>query len=91
MAAQNATGSDHLVLSASKTRRDYRLSLALLVAGLVITVTSYSLMFSGMTTSSFATATAISIVANIGGILVLVGAIFAAINWALLRTGWRSP
>jgi hypothetical protein len=33
MAAQTAAASDQVLISTSKTRRDYRLSLALLAAG----------------------------------------------------------
>ena len=80
---------DEIRLSASKTRRDLRLSLGLLIAGIVISVSFYGYIFwvsssggSGLPVwSSFV----ISSLASAGSVLILVGAIFAVINWSLLR------
>lgn len=89
MAAETAAASDQIIPSASKTRRDYRLSLAFAVAGLVIVVASYSSMYWAEATGHYPGAAFAVLVlgslAGIGEILIIVGAIFAGINWSLLR------
>ena len=94
MAAQSVAASDQISLSASKTRRDYRLSLALLVAGVVVVVAFYGFVFWAMGTGNYptsvATGSAISAIGSIGFILILVGAIFTGINWSLLRKSRRN-
>lgn len=87
MAAQNTAGSDRILLSAAKTKGDYRLSLALLLAGAVVVVADYGFVFltNAMSHSSIATTLLFSTIGNIGFVLITVGAIFAAINWSLLR------
>jgi len=94
MAAQDASATDQIRLSVSKTRRDFNLSLALLVTGIIISAgiitfeiwansTGYWNNFP--TGPSPTTSALLSAIGGIGSTLVLVGAIFAAINWSLLR------
>ncbi len=95
MAAQSAAASDQILLSASKTLRDYHLSLALLVAGVVVVVAFYGFVFwadgTGNYPTSIATDSAISAIGSIGFTLILVGAIFTGINWSFLRKSDRIP
>ena len=91
----NSPQPDVIPLSAAKTRRDYKLSLALLISGIAIVVTFYSLViFVGSTLLVFsnpAYSILFTVVGNVGYILILVGAIFAAINWSLLRQRHQDP
>lgn len=93
MAAPNAVPYDQILLSASKTRRDYRLSLALLVAGIVVVTTFYGYLFWASSTggypTSIGTGLAISTIGGVGFILITIGAIFAGVNWSLLRKRQR--
>lgn len=89
MAAQIAAAPDTILLSVSKTRRDYRLSLALLVAGIVVVVAFYGSVLWAESTGNYPTSietdVAISTVGSVGFVLITVGAIFAGINRSLLR------
>lgn len=89
MAASNAAASDQIVLSVSKTRDDYRLSLALLLAGIVVYVASSVFVFWANSTGNYPTSiggsVALTAVGGIGITLIIVGAIFSAINWSLLK------
>lgn len=80
-------------LSVPKTRHDYRISFAILISGVAITVGFYahalganSLGASPMTPLEQVTYTAVG---RIGAILILVGAIFTGINGSLLRRTGR--
>lgn len=94
MAAESAAASDQIVLSASKTRRDYRLSLAFVVAGIVTVVAYYGFELWAVATGHYPTSVVLALTLNslgsVGFILITVGAIFAAINWSLLRRSRRS-
>lgn len=89
MAAEVATASDQLVLSASKTLRDFRLSLALVVAGIAMVVGYYLYAYWARVTGHYPTSAAMGVippsVGEVGTVLILVGGIFAGVNWSLLR------
>lgn len=89
MAAQTAAASDQVLISASKTSRDYRLSLVLLVTGIIMVGAYYSFAYwanaTGNYPTSIAPGVAISAIGSIGFVLILVGAIFTGVNWSLLR------
>lgn len=74
-------------------QRDYRLSLVIVVAGvvLVVAVTAFSLWAnpSGGPLPSFWTGLAVRVLETAGGMLALVGGIFALHNRSLLRQGRR--
>ncbi len=93
MASPNTAGSDQVLLSVSKIRRDYRLSLALLLAGVVVVAGFYGFVLwaNAMGSWSSATLVVVSTIGNAGFVLILVGAIFAGINWSLLRKSRRTP
>lgn len=81
-----ATGDERIVLSARKTRYDLRVSLSLLLAGLVLTAVYFILGTVVYAKNPTSTAVlAFSILGNVGLGLVGVGALFAVINWVLLR------
>ncbi len=94
MTAQPVAMTDQIQLSVSKTRRDFKLSLALLVTGVILSagIVSFELWANSTgywidspTGPSAITSALLSAIGGIGSTLVLVGAIFAAINWSLLR------
>ncbi len=82
-------------LSVRKTRRDLRLSIALLIAGVVLLVAYFTtvtlLISSGNYTFGAASAFVLQIISGSASALVTVGAIFTAINYALLRRQPRGP
>jgi len=94
MAGQNPVATDQIVLSASKTRQDYRLSFALLFAGILMfggfSLFEYWVASTGNYPTSIAPIVAISLLASVGSILITVGAIFTVINWSLLRKSHRA-
>ena len=94
MTAEAAVASDQIMLSASKTRRDYRLSLALLVAGIVVVGAFYGFVVWANSTGNYPTSIetdlAVSTVGSVGFVLITVGAIFAGINGSLLRKSRRN-
>ncbi len=94
MAAQTPPASNDILLSAEKTRRDYRVSLALLVAGIILTGGVYGFEVwantSGVYPISVLSSVFISAIGGVGSTLILVGAIFTGINWSLLRKSGRA-
>jgi hypothetical protein len=95
MVKPDTDSGDRISLSLAKTQRDYRLSVALLIAGVAITAAFYVSEFwvnsfggnLGYSTVFFI----FEIFGGIGYTLVLVGAIFTGVNWSLLRRAHRSP
>jgi type IV secretory pathway VirB2 component (pilin) len=87
--------SKEIHLSVSRTRRDFHVSLAFLMAGVAVTIgfLAFSIWVSASGFySSYATTSLIdSLLGGIGGTLILVGAIFTGINWSLLRKSVRTP
>jgi len=87
-----ATGQ--ISLSLSKTQRDFRLSVALLIAGVVLAAGFYGFEYWAATTGLFFQSPAaflmVEIFGNVAWVLILVGAIFAGVNWSLLRRGRRA-
>ncbi|MGA8091405.1 MAG: hypothetical protein WB984_02785 [Thermoplasmata archaeon] len=85
---------EKIQLSAAKTRRDYHLSLVLLVAGIVDVVSFYAYASWANSTGNYPTAVAIGVtisaIGEAGYVLILVGAIFAGVNWSLLRKSRRN-
>jgi hypothetical protein len=93
MTAQASPAPDEIRLSALKTRRDFRVSVALLVAGVAVTIGFYGFVIwansSGFYPSSVSTDFLLTAIGGIGSTLILVGAIFTGINWSLLRKAGR--
>jgi hypothetical protein len=91
MAASSAPVSDQALISAWK--RDYRLSRAILVAGVVILVAVCAFGFwataTGNYPTSFGPGLAFNLLGTAGFSLFFVGAIFAFHNWSLLREARR--
>ncbi len=87
MVAQTAADPSQILLS--RWRRDYRLSLALFLAGVImiaaLAALSYWANSAGNYPSSFWTGLADRVLGTAGGMLTIVGGIFAYHNWALLR------
>ena len=87
MVAQDAAASDLAIIS--RWRRDYRLSLWILVVGLVVVVALAGFSFwanlTGNYPTSFGGGLAIRLIGTAGGMLFFVGGIFAYHNWSLLR------
>jgi hypothetical protein len=87
MAVQNAAASDQTILST--WRRDYRLSLALLVVGIVMVVAYFA--FGGWANSignsptTFGAGLAIYLIGTAGGMLVLLAGTVAYFHWKGLR------
>ncbi|MGD0250008.1 MAG: hypothetical protein ABSB97_03865 [Thermoplasmata archaeon] len=78
----------------SAWRRDYRLSLAILVAGIVVIV-AFSVFVSwayltGNYPASFGAGLALNLIGTAGLSLIMVGVIFAFHNWSLLRQTRRN-
>ena len=95
MTTTGALPADALVLSAEKTRRDYRLSLEIVVAGAVAFVggllAEYLVFSAGIAPPPIPEQLLLSTLAGIGSTMILVGAIFAGINHHLLRAGRPLP
>lgn len=87
MPAQSAATSEQIMLSA--WRRDYRLSLALLVAGIVILVAISAFSFWANSTgdypTSFGAGLAIYLIGTAGGMLILLAGTVAYFHWRGLR------
>ncbi len=92
MAAQKAAALEQTILTA--WRRDYRLSLAILEAGIVVIV-AYSALVSwayltGNYPPSFGVGLAMNLIGTAGLSLIMVGGLFAFHNWSLLRETRRN-
>ncbi|MGD0589125.1 MAG: hypothetical protein ABSA63_10120 [Thermoplasmata archaeon] len=87
MAAQNAATSEQIMLST--WRRDYRLSLVLLVAGIVLVAATSAFSFwansTGNYPTSFGTGLAIYVTETGGGMLILLAGTVAYYHWKGLR------
>ncbi len=87
MAAQNAVTSEQTMLTA--WRRDYRLSLALVVAGIVMVVAISAFSFWANWTGSYPTSfwggLAIDLIGTAGYMLILLGGTVAYYHWRGLR------
>jgi len=99
MAGQDASATDQIQLSAGKTRRDFNLSLALLVTGIMMTAGLFTFEVWANSTGywnnyptgpSALTSALLSAIGGIGSTLILVGAIFTGVNWSLLRKAGRA-
>jgi hypothetical protein len=95
MAAESAAASDQIMLSTR--RRDYRLSLAILVGGIVVFVAVLAFAYLGNLTGSYPTSVgtgpvvlAIDVIGSAGFAMIFVGAIFASHNRSLLRETRRN-
>jgi|GEM_PF-4579372 len=87
MAAQNAVTSEQTLLTA--WRRDYRLSLALVVAGAVLVVVIAAFSFWANSTGNYPTSLgavlAIKVIGTAGGMLILLAGTVAYYHWRGLR------
>jgi len=94
MATPTSPSPNEIRLSTSKTRRDFRVSLALLVAGIAVTFGFYVFAIwastSGVNPTSPLTDVLLSAIGGIGSTFILVGAIFTGVNWSLLRKAGRA-
>jgi len=93
MGVPSADESDTIRLSVAKTRRDLRISLALIIAGVGLSVGFYWFEIWASTSGYWASNppspvgfVVISTLASVGWIFVTIGVIFAVINWSLLRS-----
>jgi hypothetical protein len=93
MAAQNAAAPDRILLSA--WNRDYRLSLAIIVAGIVMLVAISSFGFWATSTGNFPTSLggglAIYLIGTAGFMLIVLGGSWAYTNRRLLQLSGRNP
>ena len=91
MAAESAPVSDPAILS--RWRRDYRLSIATLMAGIVMVVAISAFgLWAGSTgnhLSPFWTGLVVRVLGTAGGMLLIVGGIFTFHNWSLLQQSRR--
>jgi hypothetical protein len=87
MAAQSATASDQTMFS--RWMRDYRLSLALVVAGVVMVVAISAFNFWANSTGNYPTSfwagLAIDLIGTAGGMLILLAGAVAYYHWRGLR------
>lgn len=98
MTVPSPVPSDVLVLSRSKTRRDFRLSLALLLAGGTMFVASFLYTSWPHQTGHSPPDTAagafvsllIAVLSGVGGLLILVGTIFTGVNGFFFSEGTGS-
>jgi hypothetical protein len=90
MAVQNATASDQFILATVK--RDYHLSLAIFVSGIVwvVAISAYSLWANstGNYPTSFGAGLAIYLIGTAAGMMILLGGTVAFYNWRFLRRNW---
>ncbi len=86
MASTAAPSDNGIHLSLSKTRRDFRVSLALVVAGIVLEAASIGLQpwMASYGASELIVWTVLT-AGGAGSACIFVGAIFAGVNWSLLR------
>jgi type IV secretory pathway VirB2 component (pilin) len=89
MATPDQSISDDIRLSVRQTRHDLRISLALLYAGIAVSIVFFAFSawanHSGYSAEVPATSLVYSLLGSIGGTLILTGAIFVGVNWSLLR------
>jgi len=89
MTAVSVTGSEQIKVSA--LGRDYRLSLAILVLGIFVLVSSLAFSYLGMLTGSYPTSgngsvgLAVVVIGSAGFAMIWVGAIWGSHNRSLLR------
>ena len=87
MAAQSAAAPDQTILS--RWMRDYRLSLALLAAGIIMVVALFVFSVWAYSTgnypTSFGAGLALYLVATAGGMLILLAGTVAYYHWKGLR------
>jgi hypothetical protein len=93
MAARNAAEPNRIALAALK--RDYRLSRAILMAGVVVFVAVLAFAYLGILTGNYPTSgtgpvvLATDVIGSAGFAMIFVGAVFASHNWSLLRESRR--
>ena len=87
MASQTAPVEEKIQLSVAKTRRDYHLSLALLVAGIVDAAAFYAYTSWASSTGNYPSSTLVGVtivaIGEASYVLILVGAIFEGVNWSI--------
>ncbi|HZY92983.1 MAG TPA: hypothetical protein VFG07_09485 [Thermoplasmata archaeon] len=87
------TTTNAVVLSRSNVEHDLRASLYLLAAGIVLYAAFVLLLYTGVISTeggNYGNAVVVSmLVQGTGALFILVGGLFAAINWALLRRPTR--
>lgn len=87
------TSTNAVVLCRSKVEQDLRASLYLLAAGIVLYAALVLLLYTGVISTeggNYSNAVVVSmLVQGTGGLFILMGGLFAAINWALLRRPTR--
>ena len=87
------TPTNAVVLSRSKVEHDLRVSLYLLAAGIVLYAAFVLLLYTGVISTeggNYSNAVVVSmLVQGTGGLFILMGGLFATINWALLRRPTR--
>jgi hypothetical protein len=88
MAVQSPSTLEEIRLSGEKVRHDLRVSLLILLSGAVLTAGFFEFEFLQAGSQTYASSTStmilLSAIGGIGSTLIFVGALFAAINWALL-------
>ncbi|MGP8159088.1 MAG: hypothetical protein ACLPWO_05745 [Thermoplasmata archaeon] len=91
--AHPAVDSDSITLSRKKTEKDLQVSLGMLIAGVAILVVFWILALSGIFSQlSFGPEIlAYDVVSGMASVFILIGGIFAAINWWLLRPRRSGP
>ena len=81
-----AADPDALVISRRKTEKDLKVSVGMLIAGVVIYAVAIALTYwASSQLPNNAGFFVLDIVSGMGSVFVLIGAIFTGINWWLLR------
>jgi hypothetical protein len=95
MSAPGVAEGDSINISVRKTQRDLKVSLGLLFIGLGLAVVWMGLVFSGVLSRNYSTQAGsvalLSVLPGMSSIFILVGAIFAGINWSMLRRQRLGP
>jgi len=93
MAAQNAAAPDQILLSA--WNRNYRVGLAIIVAGIIILATIIAFSFWATSTGNYPTSggggLAIELIGTTGFMLIILGGSWVYTNRRLLQLTGRSP
>ena len=91
MSTSTVVEAGSITTPVAKVRKDLKTSLAILYAGIGLTIVWGGLLLSQVALRGFDSSpglfVALSAIPSVGSTCIVVGAIFAAINWSMLRRG----